>query len=301
MTRLAKLATPLALSFAAPACAQPAPAPPTVTHDADPALWVVKDHDTTIYLFGTIHVLKPSLSWFDEGVKKAFDASQQVVLELVMPDQQTMAALVADKGLTHDGVKLTDRLPADKRADYAKALADLGYPANAFDGMQPWFAANNLSLLPLMKLGYDPSNGPEQIITKAAAEEGKPVIGLETAEQQLGYFAGLSMPAQVSFLTSTLDEMPKLESEMYAMVDDWAAGQPDKLAKLLNDDLDTSPEIKQVLLVNRNRNWANWIDQRMKQPGTVFIAVGAGHLAGDDSVLVQLRKLHHIRAVRVKY
>jgi len=300
MTRLRSLIALFALLLATPACAQTPPAP-AATHDADPALWVVKDKDTTIYLFGTIHVLKPGLSWFDEGVKKAFDSSDQVVLELVMPDAQAMQALVAEKGIAHDGVALTARLPEGKRAAYAKAVTDLGFPANAFDQMEPWFAATNLSLLPLMKLGYNPANGPEQVITKAAADAHKPLIGLETAEQQLGYFDSLSMPAQIAFLDSTVDELPKLSTEMNEMVDDWAQGQPDKLAKLLNDDLDASPEVKQALLVNRNKNWANWITERMKTPGTVFIAVGAGHLAGADSVLVQLDKLHHVKAERVQY
>jgi uncharacterized protein YbaP (TraB family) len=240
------------------------------------------------------------MNWFDSGVKKAFDASNQVVLELVMPDQKTMQALVVAKGLAHDGTTLTQKLPEAKRPAYAKALADLGLPATALDPMEPWLAATNLSLLPLAKLGYDASNGPEQTITKAAAAAGKPVIGLETAEQQLGFFDSLSMPAQVSFLSSTIDELPTIDAQMKKMVDDWAKGDPDALAALLNDDLDASPEVKKILLVDRNKHWADWIDQRMKQPGVVFIAVGAGHLAGNDSVIAQL-KAHHLQAVRVKY
>lgn len=300
MKMLGKLIAPFALLLAAPACAQTAPAAPAATRDADPALWVVKDKDTTIYLFGTIHVLQPGLSWFDEGVKKAFDQSNQVVLEMVMPDKDTMQALVLKKGLAHDGTTLTQKLPEAKRAAYAKALADLGMPANAFDAMEPWLAATNLSLLPLMKLGYDVGNGPEQTITKAAADAGKPVTGLETAEQQLGFFDGLSMPAQVAFLSSTIDEMPKLDATMKSMVASWAKGDPDALGRTLNDDLEASPEVKQTLLVDRNKRWADWIDARMKQPGVVFMAVGAGHLAGDQSVLVQLRA-HHLKAKRVKY
>lgn len=298
MKKFGKLIAPLALLLTTPACAQQTPV--TVVRDADPALWVVKDEDTTIYLFGTIHVLQPGLRWFDDGVKKAFDSSNQVVLELVMPDLATMQAIVKAKGYAHDGTTLTQKLPEGKRAAYAKALADLGLPATAFDPLQPWFAATNLELLPLQKLGYDVSNGPEQIITKAATAAGKPVIGVETAEQQLGYFDGLSMPAQLAFLSSTVDELPKLEPTIGSMVDDWAKGDPDALAKLLNDDLNDSPEVQKVLLVDRNKRWAEWIDQRMKQPGVVFIAVGAGHLSGKNSVLVML-KAHHLKAVRVKY
>jgi uncharacterized protein YbaP (TraB family) len=295
----------LALMLALPACAKeaPTPAPKSVGpsgNDADPALWVVKDKDTTVYLFGTIHVLKPGLTWFDEAVRKAFDRSGEVVLELVMPDPGAMQALVMSKGVTTDGPTLTEQLPADKRAAYAKAVTDMGLPANAFDRMRPWFAATNLSLLPLQKLGYDPANGPEETITAAAKAAQKPVTGLETAEQQIGYFAGLSQAAQVQFLTSTVDEVPTVGTTMATMVRDWAAGKPEALAKQMNEDLKDSPEVAKVLLTDRNARWAKWVEARMTRPGTVFVAVGAGHLAGAQSVVAMLGR-DGVKVTRVRY
>ncbi len=290
----------IAMAFALPACAQVAPKPVQAANDADPALWVVKDKDTTIYLFGTIHVLKPGMTWFDEAVKTAFDRSNQVVLELVMPDPAKMQSLVMATGVSKDGPTLTEQLPADKRAAYAKAVTDLGLPANAFDRFKPWLAATNLSIAPLSKLGYDAANGPEQVITAAAKAAGKPVIGLETAEQQLGYFGGLSQKAQIQFLGSTIDELPKLETTMATMVDEWAKGDPEALAKEMNDSLKDSPEVAKVLLVDRNARWAEWVKTRLGTPGTVFVAVGAGHLAGKDSVQAQLAKLG-VQAERVRY
>ena len=115
----------LGLAFALPACAQPAP---TATKDADPALWVVKDKDTTIYLFGTIHVLKPGLSWFDEAVKKAFDKSGTLVLEMVEPDQATQQKVVLSKAFALNGPTLSEQLPPEKRAAIAKAVNDNGLP-----------------------------------------------------------------------------------------------------------------------------------------------------------------------------
>ncbi len=297
----------IALTLSLPACAQPRPqAQPQpksklTAPDADPALWVVKDQDTTIYLFGTIHVLKPGMTWFDEAVKKAFDSASEVKLELVMPDPATMQSLVMATGVAPTGTPpLTQRLPADKRAAYAKAVTDLGLPANALDTYKPWLAATQLSIAPLSKLGYDSTNGPEEVITAAAKAAGKPVTGLETAAQQLGYFSGLSEPAQIQFLTSTIDELPTLAKTMATMVDDWAEGKPEALAKEMNDSLKDSPEVAKTLLVDRNQRWAGWIKQRMAQPGTVFIAVGAGHLAGKDSVQAQLAKLG-VKSARVAY
>ncbi|MGI4947463.1 MAG: TraB/GumN family protein [Janthinobacterium lividum] len=296
MSLLRRLAT-LFLAFAAvPACAQ---TPPKV-QDADPALWVVKGRTATVYLFGTIHVLKPGLTWFDEAVRQAFDKSDQVVLELVMPDPAKMQAIVAADAAQASGPTLTDRLPPARRKQFADALTGLGLPIAAFDRVKPWFAATNLSILPLMKLGYDPANGPESIITAEAKAQNKPVIGLETAEQQLGYFGALSDKAQISFLDSTLDELPKVGSQMATMVDEWAKGQPDALAREMNDSLKDSPEVAKVLLVDRNKRWAGWIRNRLATPGTVFIAVGAGHLAGPQSVQRQLARLG-IRAERVNY
>ena len=299
---IAKTLGAVALLLATPACAQTAAPPtPAAASDADPALWVVKDADTTIYLFGTIHVLKPGMTWFDEGVKSAFDQSDTLVLEMVQPDAATMQQLVMSKGMATDGVALPDRLPKASRRAYAKALAKLGLPAGAFDRTEPWLAATNLSIVPIMKLGYDVTNGPEKVLADAAAQGGKQVIGLETAAQQIGYFDDLSMPAQVQFLTATLDDMPNVPQEMAAMVADWAAGKPDALAALLNDDMKDSPEVKTTLLTDRNARWATWIHQRMATPGTVFVAVGAGHLAGDESVIADLARTYKVNAVRVSY
>ena len=291
--------TALAMLLALPACAQHKA--PAASRDADPALWVVKDHDTTIYLFGTVHVLKPGLSWFDEAVKKAFDRSGQLVLELVQPDAATMQGIVMAHATTPPTAPtLTAQLPADKRDAYAQALAGINVPAAAFDHVKPWFAAVNLSLVPLMKAGYDPANGPEGVLAGAAKAAGKPVIGLETAEQQIGYFDALSMPAQVAFLTSTLDELPKAGAQMDEMVADWSHGDPDALARLMNDDLKSSPEVAKALLFDRNQRWAGWIAERMKRPGTIFVAVGAGHLAGGQSVIADLAA-KGITARRIAY
>jgi uncharacterized protein YbaP (TraB family) len=291
-------------SFSLPACAQLAPQQPQpqqTTGAATPALWVVKDADTTIYLFGTVHVLKPGLSWFDKAVKTAFDRSDSLVLEMVQPTPERMQAIVMGKAMTPAGEPtLTERVPAEHRAAFTKAVTDIGAPAGAFDRFAPWFAAVNLSLVPLMKAGYDPKNGPETVLAEAARAAGKPITGLETAEQQIGFFGGLSDHAQMSFLTSTLTELPKTETTMATMVADWAKGNPDALAKLLNDNLKDSPEVADTLLFKRNAKWAEWIAARMKAPGTVFIAVGAGHLAGDKSVIADL-KAHKLTAERVKY
>ena len=293
---LAAFAPALALAQAAP----PTKAAPQAITDVDPALWVVKDKNTTIYLFGTIHVLKPGLGWFDEAVKKAFDSSDELVQELVFPDAATTQAVVMKYSVATDGPPLTDQIPPEKRAAYAKAMTALGIPANGFDRFKPWSAANNLTVLTLVKMGYDLNSGVEKTLTAAAEKEKKPILGLETLDIQLGYFDGLPKDVQIAFLGETIDELPKVGEEIGAMIDRWSKGDPEGLAKELNESLETSPVLAKALLTDRNKRWADWIKERMTRPGTVFIAVGAGHLAGKDSVQAFLAKLH-LKAKRIAY
>ncbi|WP_448662035.1 TraB/GumN family protein [Sphingomonas sp. CJ20] len=270
------------------------------TQPADPALWVVRDEDTTVYLFGTVHVLKPGLSWFDSAVKDAFDKSGELVLEMVEPDPATMQGIILKTALNPTGPTLTEKLPADKRAAYAKAVSEIAVPGAFLDRTDPWFAAVTLTVAGLPKLGYDPESGAERTLTAAAKAANKPVLGLETAEQQLGYFDSMPEPLQIKFLVSTIDEMPKMGSELDKMVVSWAKGDPDTLAAVMNESMRDTPEIGKILLTDRNIRWADWIAKRMEKPGVVFVAVGAGHLAGPDSVQVQLAK-HKLKAVRIAY
>jgi len=252
--------------------------------DADPALWVVKDEDTTIYLFGTVHVLKPGLSWFDEAVKNAFDASDEIVLEMVEPDEAEMQALVMRTGMNMSGPTLTQQLPEDKRAALSAAAAETGLPVAALDRFDPWLAGLTITAVKLQKLGFDPNTGAERMISAAAEEAGKPVSGLETAEEQLMIFDNMPADLQTRYFVSVLDQVDEMGPMLDNMVVLWANGDPDALGALLNEELRDEPELARRLLADRNARWAEWIDARLDQPGTAFVAVGAGHLAGEDSL-----------------
>ena len=281
----------------------PAPAAPAPIIPADPALWVVKDKDTTIYLFGTVHALKPHLGWFDSAVKKAFDASKELVLEIPLPDPKDAAAtqgLVMSLATDTSGTTLTQKLPEANRAAYVAAMTKLGVPPAALDRFQPWFAAVTMSQIMLQKSGFAATEGAEMTLNKAAQASGKPVSGLETMQQQLGYFHDLPEKDQVAFLLEGVKDIDKFDVTINKMVDRWKAGDAAGLSDLMNEDLTSQPNLYKVLLVDRNARWATWIDQRLKKPGTVFVAVGAGHLAGKDSVQVQLAK-YRLKAVRITY
>jgi len=284
--------------------AEPAPAPAAeapATTDADPALWVVRDEDTTIYLFGTVHVLKPGLGWFDEAVKDAFDKSDQLMLELVLPeDQAEVAKTMLPLAIDANGRTLSSRLDSDQLAAYQAAMASVGLPAAQFDMFEPWFPAITLSVLPLAKLGYDPEQGAEKQLTRFAKDSGKSIAGFETLGQQLGFFDTLPETHQLAFLNSVVKDLDKLGPTLDQMVALWAEGNPDGLAVAMNESLAATPELAQTLLYDRNARWADQLKARMDEPGTVFVAVGAGHLAGGKSVQDYLKE-RGLTAERVDY
>jgi uncharacterized protein len=284
--------------FASSALAQPAAVPPAAKLMADPALWVVKDKDTTIYLMGTVHVLKPGTVWLDGGVKKAYDASSEIVLELIQPEPAVAQAAIGKYAIDPDGPPLTQKLSPELRAKYEKVAADLGLPAPAFEKFEPWFVSTILSLTAIGKAGYNPESGVERQITEAAKRDAKKMGALETMDEQLGFFASLPEAAQLTLLKGTIEQMPETRTFFDAMVANWAKGDPDALARMLNEAMGQSPELLDVLLIKRNQRWAKWIDDRMKQPGTIFVAVGAGHLAGKGSVQDWL-KAYKLKAKRI--
>ena len=281
---LATASAALALALAAPAMAQAAP-DPIAPGEADPALWVVRDADTTIYLFGTIHLLPPGLTWFDEAVREAFDASNQLVLELPEGADAEAAQLIGSLSAAEDGVALSSRLNAEQRATYEQAMASFQLPVPAFESREPWMPAILLSVMPLVRSGYDPNQGVEMTLRRAAAEAGKPVSGLETAASQINLFDSLPIDQQVEFLVTSARMANEGTAVMNSMVGQWRAGDPEALGNAMNQGFVDFPELREPLLAARNRAWADWIGERlMEVGGTYFVAVGAGHLAGSDSV-----------------
>ncbi|WP_445949652.1 TraB/GumN family protein [Sphingorhabdus sp.] len=304
--------TTCALAWAAPIAAQntpteapasvealdPVKAPPAVK-DVDPALWVIKDADTTIYLFGSVHILKPGLGWFDDGVKTAFDSSDQLVLELVEPPAAEVQALFGKFAMDQQGKTLRSKMNDADRAVYDAAMGKLGIPAPAFDPFEPWAAGITMSLLAMQKSGFDPNSGVEKQLTAAANVSKKPIAGLETMEFQLGVFDTLPEAEQIAFLIETAKTIDDVGSTTDKMVAMWASADTESLAQLMNEGL-TSRTLYDALLTNRNANWVKWISAQMKKPGVTFIAVGAGHLAGPTSVQALL-PAYGLTATRVAY
>jgi uncharacterized protein len=299
-----------ALAWAAPVAAQsaateapasvealdPVKASPAVK-DVDPAMWVVKDADTTIYLFGSVHILKPGLGWFDDDVKAAFDSSDQLILELVEPPAAEVQALFGKFAMDTQGKTLRSKMNDADRAVYDAAMGKLGFPTAAFDPLEPWAAGITMSVLAAQKSGFDPNSGVEKQLTAAAKTNNKPIAGLETMEFQLGVFDTLPEADQIAFLVETAKMIDEVGPVMDQMVDMWASAETESLGRLMNEGL-TSRTLYDTLLTKRNANWAKWISARMAKPGVTFMAVGAGHLAGPTSVQALL-PAYGLNATRV--
>lgn len=293
--RLLKALGALSL-VAAPAIAQDAPAPVT---DVDPALWVVEDADTKIYLFGTVHILKPGMGWFDDEVKAAFDRSDRLIMELVEPDMATTQQLFGKYGIDQTGKPLTSKMTEEERAVYSRAMEKVGLPVAAFEPLDPWAAAVTMQVVGLQKSGYDVNSGVETQLTAAAKAANKPILGVETMEQQLQIFDNLSQETQLRFLVEGAKSIDDLNGMMEKMVDLWGQPDPEGLAALMNEGL-SDPKLFAELLTNRNAQWALWINKQLEKPGTSFMAVGAGHLSGATSV-PELLKAYGIEAKRIAY
>jgi uncharacterized protein len=261
----------------AAACAQARP-------DADPAIWVVKDEDTTIYLFGTFHMLDGKRDWFNEEVKTAFDQSQELVLEALIPENQAeLQPLILKYAIDPNGKTLSSRLTPEVKAKLEKELP-AGMPLQAVDPLEPWFISTLVTTLGAQKLGLTPENGTEAILRKAAKAGGKSVGELEGVEYQLGIFDKIPEDLQVAMLEQALDSSAKLGELFNPMMAAWADGDTETLVRLMNTGMNETPELYKTIFSDRNAKWAEWIDARLDKPGTVFMAVGAGHLAGKDSV-----------------
>jgi uncharacterized protein YbaP (TraB family) len=260
---------------------------------AKPALWVVKRADATIYLFGTVHLLPNDTTWHDPALDKALADSQTLYIELTDDDQANMMALVMRYGMDMAHPLSTLLTPAEMlQLNNAAEKAGVPNGTQMLGMMRPWLAALTLATAPLLKAGLDPEHGVDKQLKAQMSAAGKPVLGLETAEQQIRLLADMPQPMELAFLRSTLRDVDKGPDELTQLIDAWKNGDTDAIARLEDQDLrQTEPKLYQRLLVQRNQNWAAKIGDLLRHPGTTFIAVGAAHLAGPDSVQAQLHKL----------
>ena len=250
-----------------PAATSPAPRIP----DADPAIWVVNDQDTTIFLFGTFHALDGKSDWFNDEVRTTFASSDELMLETLVPE-------------VYEAPK-----PATAQASGGRILA----PSASF------LASTKMAVSAGKAKGLKVSHGADAVLRRAAETTGKGVGGLESFDYQLNMFARL--PGSNAARSSRGEDPAAKEAMgllMGQMQTAWNRGDSAIFAAMLDQMRLTSPEMYKVMFIDRNRNWAEWIANRLHTPGTVFVAVGTGHLVGHDSVQAKLSQLG-VRSARI--
>lgn len=253
-------------------------------------VWQLDGTANPVLLLGSVHLLRagdyPLEPGFDAVYAKADDLTTEFDATALDPREQQTVLL--QMSVDPSGRTLRDYLG---NANWARAAAlseDLGIPLAAFSQFEPWFAALSISQAQLAQMGFEPQWGIEHQFTSRAVKDGKPVGGLETLEEQLGFLDRLAPEAQARFFLQTLEDARTVEDSLDAIVGAWRSGDTDTLAELMLDSMENTPAAYDALIVQRNRNWVDRILAIGERPGTHLVVVGAMHLVGEDSLLNML-------------
>lgn len=260
---------------------------------ADPALWMITDEDSEIYLFGTVHILPPGLEWRSEAVDQAFGEADTVWFEAPVTDpagQMEMARLVFQFGINPPDQPLSVQISDEARVALEKITPLVGLPPSALEPLRPWMAAVTLTTAYVQAQGYDPASGVEAVLWPAADAGGKEMAYFETVEEQVRFFADLPSDVEVAYFEQTLMEVQEGTDVLDELVSAWAEADLGVLDEIMNGEMrDAVPEVYEVLLVERNAAWVARIQEILEGSGNHFIALGAGHFVGPEGVVELLR------------
>lgn len=277
----------LALGLALTGC-QPAPQEAA----AEPALWRIADEDSEIWLFGTVHILPRDVVWRSERVNAAFTSADEFVTETDTSPAGTAAfqALTQQLGAMPPGENMLDQLNPESRARLERLAREAGFEPEQFTTVRPWLAAMQISYFHAARRGHEAEAGVESVLGAEAATQRKRHSFLETPAEQIHILADLSQADQIRFLQATLRQIEQEAGVLEQMDDAWARGELDELGEQLETQIgEAGPAVHQALIIDRNRAWADEIAARLNGEGRIFVAVGAAHLVGDNSVVAMLR------------
>jgi hypothetical protein len=261
-----------------------------------PAMWEVTDGKSRALLFGTVHSLPRGVDWFRPHVAKGLDGSSRLVMETEIPESPgAMMPVIMRLARLQAPRPLMERVPESWQPTLQRALDRL--KPGPLDWYDTWYVALTLGNLQAQANGMDPRIGVEAVLAERARMRNLPIQALETAEQQLIYFDALTEADQQQMLLGTLEDLDRAKAQMDSLVADWMAGRTESLAMRVNEEFERSPMLRQMLVEDRNARWAEWIAGEIgKAPAPMFVAVGAGHLAGGGSLVAELEK----RGLKVK-
>jgi uncharacterized protein YbaP (TraB family) len=254
---------------------------------AQSPVWALKGAHNTVYLAGSVHLLKKDDMSLPPGFERAYASAKTLVMEVDIDDMDSpeAQALLLQKGMFADGATLRDSISA---ASYARVTAEatrLGLPMEGLQQFEPWAVALTLTQLEYVQLGFDPDEGVERQLGRRAHADGKHIMGLETLGQQIGILASLSKDDQAAFLDQTVTEMRDADRETQEIVAAWRSGDAARLAALMSDDFKSFPSLYYTLVTERNRRWMPQIERLLKAEQNYLVIVGALHLVGEGGLL----------------
>jgi uncharacterized protein YbaP (TraB family) len=256
------------------------------------ALWELHGKHNTVYILGSIHVLRPSDYPLAPAVLRAYGNASSIFMEVNLADidsQQIQTQLLTSARLPEG--KTLPAIMGDARYKRAQGLAqEVGIDLGIFDAFAPWFAAEAISQLQLQQLGFQPKSGVEMFFLERARVDGKSVAGLETVQDQIALFDALTMDQQADYLISSLEEAHDLPKEVDAMVHAWANGDTQWFAEQLKSEIGRDPALYDSVLVARNRKWVPKIEALLNDDKNYLVIVGTGHLVGQGNVIQLLKK-----------
>ncbi len=252
-------------------------------------LWSVESKQNTIYLLGSIHILKREAYPLAEALERIYDCCNKLVFETDAdnPEVQKKMQMLAryPKGQTLKG-----NISNETFRLFEQKMMKAGYPASELYWSKPWYGALLLTALEFNRLGYNPEYGIDRYYFNKAKRDKKEMIFLESNEYQIGIFAGLNREQQELFLRQVIKELEVMETMASDMVNAWETGNTDKLNSIIKMGFSEYPDMYDRFFTERNKNWVLKIRKMMKQNDNVLIIVGAGHLVGKDSVIDLLQK-----------
>jgi uncharacterized protein YbaP (TraB family) len=266
-----------------------------VTARADGALhslWELHGKHNTVYLLGSIHVLRLGDYPLAPAVLDAYANAKSIMMEVNLEEissAQVQAEMLASAVLS-DGKSLPEVL-GEVRYGRAAALAhEAGVELSLFDQFAPWFAAEAISQLQLTQLGFQPEAGVEMYFMERARNDGKSVTGLETVHDQISVFQNMPLDTQAEYLVTSLEQAHDLAKEVDSMVRAWQHGDMQWFANQLQSEFGKDPRLYQSVLGARNRKWLPKIEALLNDDKNYLVIVGTGHLAGLGSVIDLLKR-----------
>jgi len=221
----------------------------------------------------------------------AIAQSDRLVLEAVIEPEQAWTVLLRMAAATQPLPPIADRVSPRFHDALITMAAKSGAPIEALNGMKTWAAAMVLFGVTVSDLGVTSSDGVEEQLKAQFRVANKPVEGLETLQEQLGFFDTLDETKQRAFLESVVDSHADDAADFGKMLGAWSHGDERGISATFDKDMKTSDALRAVLIARRNAHWADALVRRLGISGTQFVAVGAGHLTGQDSVQTMLAKL----------